>query len=101
MFLCTLYCNLITIAIYTQVMGLAQGPPDSPTGLAAFLGRAMDAPHSLSIRNAVELLKDIGALDSVEDLTGACHQHVYKSILGDLCLCFSRQNPATRVLRVV
>jgi HrpA-like RNA helicase len=50
-------------------MGLAQGPPDSPTGLAAFLGRAMDAPHSLSVRNAVELLRDIGALDSTEFLT--------------------------------
>ena len=67
-----------------QVMGLAQGAPESATGLSAFLLRAMDAPHSLSIRNAVELLKDIGALDSVEDLTGACHQCVLVSICGEL-----------------
>ena len=60
---------------YAQVMGLAQGPPGSLTGLSAFLERAVDPPHQLSIRNAIDLLQDIGALDPEENLTGSSTMH--------------------------
>ncbi|XP_026425947.1 DExH-box ATP-dependent RNA helicase DExH1-like isoform X1 [Papaver somniferum] len=37
--------------------------------IAAFLGKALQPPEPLSVQNAVELLKTIGALDDAEELT--------------------------------
>ena len=37
--------------------------------VAAFLAKAMDAPEPLALSNALELLRNIGALDDQEELT--------------------------------
>ena len=42
---------------------LTPGGPDDPDGIPAFLSKAMTAPHSKSVLNALELLVDLGAMD--------------------------------------
>lgn len=37
--------------------------------IGSFLGKALQPPVSLSVQNAIELLKTIGALDDTEELT--------------------------------
>lgn len=37
--------------------------------IGLFLGKALQPPDSLSVQNATELLKTIGALDDAEELT--------------------------------
>jgi hypothetical protein len=54
---------------------LAPGGPEDDDGIPAFLGKAMSAPHSKSISNALELLVDLGAMQAeTNDLTalGLC-----------------------------
>ncbi|EPS62887.1 hypothetical protein M569_11900, partial [Genlisea aurea] len=46
-----------------QIKGLQLG------SISAFLAKALQPPDSLSVENAVELLKTIGALDDAEELT--------------------------------
>jgi HrpA-like RNA helicase len=51
-------------------LGLAPGGPKSAdASIASFLLKALDAPHNLAVKNAVELLVQIGALDADEQLT--------------------------------
>lgn len=42
--------------------------------VGAFLAKALQPPNPLSVQNAIELLKTIGALDDMEELTplGTC-----------------------------
>lgn len=47
--------------------------------IASFLAKALQPPDALSVQNAVELLKTIGALDEAEELTP----------LGMMCSIFS------------
>lgn len=37
--------------------------------IASFLAKALEPPDPLSVQNAIELLKTIGALDDMEQLT--------------------------------
>lgn len=37
--------------------------------IGTFLAKALQPPDTLSVQNAIELLKTIGALDDMEDLT--------------------------------
>lgn len=54
-----------------------------------FLARALQPPDALSVQNAVELLKTIGALDDTEDLTP----------LGILCNIFRFKSSSVEVLK--
>jgi hypothetical protein len=56
-------------------LDLAPGGPEDDDGVPAFLAKAMSAPHSKSVTNALELLVDLGAmLPETNDLTtlGKC-----------------------------
>ena len=50
------------MCLLCKKLGLAPGGPDDDNGVAAFLGKAMSAPHAKSISNALELLVDLGAM---------------------------------------
>ena len=51
-------------------LNLAPGGPEDHDGIAAFLNKAIDAPHPKSIQNALELLVELGAMDeSTNSLT--------------------------------
>lgn len=46
-----------------KVLNLAPGGPEDKDGIPAFLGKAMSAPHTKSVSNALELLVDLGAME--------------------------------------
>lgn len=58
--------SLEDIALQAKMYGITSGPPGST---AQFLSKAVDAPHALTVKNAVDLLVDIGAFDKEEELT--------------------------------
>jgi len=63
------------ICLQCKRLKLAPGGPDDPDGIPAFLSKAMTAPHSKSILNALELLVELGAMDEeTNELTdlGVC-----------------------------
>ncbi len=51
------------MCLTSKRLGLAPGGPDDDDGVPAFLAKAMSAPHSKSVSNALELLVDLGAMD--------------------------------------
>ncbi|KAL7498658.1 hypothetical protein ACHAWT_006480 [Skeletonema menzelii] len=63
------------LCLQTKRLNLANGGPDDPDGIPAFLSKAMSPPHSKSITNALELLVNLGAMDEeTNELTdlGVC-----------------------------
>ena len=51
-------------------LGLAPGDgPSDPSSAFGFLASALSPPHPMSVANAVELLKQLGALGGREELT--------------------------------
>ncbi|CAB1100894.1 unnamed protein product [Ectocarpus sp. CCAP 1310/34] len=61
--------ELLRTPLEAKVLGLANGGPGDPDSAAGFLSQAIDAPAELSLRNAVQLLQSLGALDEREELT--------------------------------
>ncbi|CAM9415731.1 unnamed protein product, partial [Ectocarpus sp. 13 AM-2016] len=57
------------VVLQAKMLGLANGGPGDPDSAAGFLSQAIDAPAELSLRNAVQLLQSLGALDEGEELT--------------------------------
>lgn len=57
------------LVLQTIELGLAPGRGDDNDSASAFLMKALDPPHPLSIFNAVSLLKTLGCIDANEDLT--------------------------------
>ena len=56
------------LCLLTKRLNLAPGAFGSDDGLCAFMNMAMDPPHPLALKNAVNLLVKIGAM---EDETNA------------------------------
>ncbi len=53
---------------------MAPGGPDDEDGVSAFLSAALTPPHPKSVTNAIELLVEMGAIDSeTNDLTHLGH----------------------------
>ena len=53
-----------------KLLNLAPGVgSDSEDGICAFLARAMDPPHKLTVLNAVDSLKSLKCLDEKESIT--------------------------------
>ncbi|CAN0385449.1 unnamed protein product [Ascophyllum nodosum] len=57
------------VVLQAKMLGLANGGPGDPNSAAGFLSQAIDPPPELSLRNAVQLLQGLGALDEQEELT--------------------------------
>jgi len=57
------------LVLQTKQLGFAPGPAKAPDSVEAFLLKALDPPHILSISNAVQLLQSIGCLDQNENVT--------------------------------
>jgi len=63
------------MCLQCKKLDLAPGGPDDVDGIPAFLSKALTPPHPKSIANAIELLVELGAMDSeTNDLTnlGQC-----------------------------
>jgi HrpA-like RNA helicase len=61
---------LESLCILSKRLNLAQGGYESPTGIPAFLDKAIERPHPLAVKNAVETLVELGAITKEEnDLT--------------------------------
>ena len=63
------------MCLMCKKLGLAPGGPEDDDGVPAFLSKAMSAPHSKSVSNALDLLVDLGAMfPETTDLTtlGEC-----------------------------
>ncbi len=54
-----------SLPLYARSNTTISPPPQTATGdsLLAFLGKALDPPHDLSVRNAIDLLVQIGAFN--------------------------------------
>lgn len=62
--------SLEEIVLSCKKLHLAPGGPDDDDGVPAFLSAALTPPHPKSVTNALELLVDMGAIDSeTNDLT--------------------------------
>lgn len=63
------------MCLVTKQLHLAPGGQEDSDGIPAFLGKAMNPPHEKSVTNALDLLVDLGAMQSdSNDLTtlGEC-----------------------------
>ena len=63
------------LCLQTKRLKLANGGPDDPNGIPAFLSKAISPPHKKAITNALELLVNLGAMDEdTNELTdlGVC-----------------------------
>lgn len=56
--------------------------------IGSFLAKALQPPDALAVENAIELLKTIGALDDMEELTPLGEQHLI-CLYHFACLCYS------------
>jgi ATP-dependent RNA helicase DHX36 len=57
------------LVLQAKQLGLAPGHGDAHDSIQAFLQKALDPPHDLSIANAVSLLQAISCLDEQEQVT--------------------------------
>jgi len=49
--------------------------------IGSFLAKALQPPDALAVENAIELLKTIGALNDVEELTPLGEQQLWSLLL--------------------
>ena len=77
------------LVLQIKVLNFAPGKGDEDDGVTSFLLSAIEAPHPLSISNAVALLKSIDCLDENEQLTAigaSVAQLPLNPRVGRLCL---------------
>jgi ATP-dependent RNA helicase DHX36 len=57
------------LVLQAKELGVAPGYGDALDGVRAFLQKALDPPHELSITNAISLLQSINCMDELEQVT--------------------------------
>ena len=57
------------LILQTKMLGIAPGCKDASDSVQAFLLKALDPPHVLSITNAIQLLQSINCFDESESIT--------------------------------